>query len=117
MSAPDKLSRRARETIDYADTIGICPISCWEISMKVTAGRISLDRDTRAWVRQALHRRGVELLELSADIAVRAGRIDRASFHGDPADRLIVATAVHHGAELISKDARIRKFSGVRSVW
>ncbi|MDO8677546.1 MAG: PIN domain-containing protein [Acidobacteriota bacterium] len=38
-------------------------------------------------------------------------------FHGDPADQIIVATARSHSATLITRDARLRDYRHVRSVW
>ena len=117
VSEPDKLSSNALAAIDYAKTIGVCPISCWELSTKVSRGRLRLDRDIRVWVSHALSRPWVELLDLSADIAITAGQLGQQGFHGDPADRLIVATAMHHGSELVTKDEKIRAFSQLRTVW
>lgn len=117
VSEPEKLSPEALATINYSLPIGICPISCWEIATKAANGRLSLDRPLRIWVRQALARPGVILTELTADIAILAGELGQQAFHGDPADRLIVATAIEHGAELITKDRRIRAFANVRTVW
>jgi PIN domain nuclease of toxin-antitoxin system len=37
--------------------------------------------------------------------------------HGDPADRLIAATAVHHGATLVTSDHRLRSAPGVQTIW
>jgi PIN domain nuclease of toxin-antitoxin system len=107
--------KRQKKKIPFR--IGICPISCWEIATKMVNGKLSLDRPLRKWVRQALARPGVILTELSADIAILAGELGQQSFHGDPADRLIVATAIEHGAELVTKDCRIRDFANVRTVW
>lgn len=117
VSEPEKLSVKALAAINYTRTVGICPISCWEIATKVTQGKLSFDRPLRVWVRQALARPGVILTELSADIAILAGELGQQGFHGDPADRLIVATAIEHGAELVTKDRRIRAFANVRTVW
>lgn len=117
VSEPLKLSSAARSALEYAKSAGVCPISCWEISTKVAQGKLTLDREVGLWVRQALARPPLALLQLSAEIAVAAGRLGLAGFHGDPADRLIVATAMHHGAQLISKDEEIRAFAGVQAVW
>ena len=117
VSEPAKLSPKALAAINYARTVGIVPISCWEIATKVAQGKLTLDRSLRQWVRQALGRPGVILMALSADIAIRAGELGQHGFHGDPADRLIVATAIEHGAELVSKDRHIRAFAHVRTVW
>lgn len=84
--------------------------------MKVARGKLRLDRDPEVWVHQALNLRGVESLELTPEIAVAAGRLD-GDFQGDPADRLIVATAMRLGAELVTKDRRIRSYGAVRTVW
>jgi len=43
-------------------------------------------------------------------VAALAGKLGNEGLHGDPADRLIVATAIHHGADLVSKDKAIRSF-------
>ena len=117
VSAPDKLSSRATSAINDAKRIGICPISCWEISMKVTMGRLEIDRDVRLWVREALGRPRVVVLQLFPEIAAAAGQLPRRDFHGDPADRLIVATTLHHDAELVTKDGRIRSYAAVRTIW
>jgi PIN domain nuclease of toxin-antitoxin system len=117
VSEPDRLSSEARDAVLYAGRLGICPISVWEIATKVTRGRLTLDRDLRVWVRQALARPEAVLLDLTPDIAVRAAELGSQGFHGDPADRLIAATAIVHGAELVTKDRKIRAFPGVRTVW
>ena len=98
------------------ELVGTSPDS-WELATKARLGKLRFDRPLEVWVKQALSRPRVGLVELSAKIAVIAGELDGDEFHGDPADRLIVATAIQHGAELVSKDRRIRAFAGVRSVW
>ena len=117
VSDPAKLSAKARGAIEYAGKIGISPISCWELGTMVRLGKLSLDRDTSVWVKQSLDRPRVEVAALTPEIAVRAGELEREAFHGDPADRLIVATAIESGAELVTKDRRIRGYLGVRTVW
>ncbi len=116
-SEPDKLSPTAAAAIEGTEEIGVCPISCWELSMKVARGRLILDRQIQAWVDRSLSRPRVRLLPITAQIAVIAGQIDRRSFHGDPADRLIVATALAHAADLVTKDQKIRASSHVKSLW
>ncbi len=117
VSDPAKLSHKAQAALHYATNIGICPISCWEIATKAAQGKLTLDREIRVWMRQALARPGVALIPISPDIAITAGQLGQQGFHGDPADRLIVASALQHGAELITKDRNIRTFPLVRTVW
>ena len=117
VSAPERLSRRASDAIAYSREVGICAISVWEVATKVARGRLELDRPIEVWVHQALARPHSQLLELSPEIAILAGSLGEQGFHGDPADRMIAATAMRLGAELVTKDRAIRAFSDVRSVW
>ena len=116
VAGSDKLSRRATRAIAEADVVGTCSISCWELAMLVTRGRLELDRDLLPWVRQALALPRAKLLDVSPEIGIRAGTLDR-GFHGDPADRLIVATSLERRAPLITRDERIRSSAGLQTIW
>lgn len=117
VSEPDKLSADARAAIDYAKVLGLCPISCWELSIKVAMGKLTLDRDLTVWVTQAVARPRLTVLPITPQIAVAAGQLGKRGFHGDPADRLIVASAIEHGARLVTKDGAIREFPEVQTIW
>ena len=84
--------------------------------MLVAKHRLQLDRDTLSWVREALSDEIVTLLPISPSIGVAAGSLGP-DFHGDPADRLIVATALETGSVLVTKDRKIRSFSRVATLW
>lgn len=77
--------------------------------------RLKLDRDVLEWVRQALVKPRVRLLELGPEIAVTAARIE--NFHADPADRMIVATALAYRAPIVTKDSLIQSFGRVETIW
>jgi PIN domain nuclease of toxin-antitoxin system len=114
--APRRLSARARRAIADAPSVGVSAISAWEVAMLVAKGRLDLDRDVLVWIRQALALPRVTLLPLTPEVAVRSTRLgDR--FPGDPADRILVATARELGAALVTKDAALRGVEGVRTVW
>ncbi|MBA2464818.1 MAG: type II toxin-antitoxin system VapC family toxin [Nocardioidaceae bacterium] len=116
-SAPDRLSHAAREAIDASDRLGVCTISCWEVAMLEVRGRVELDRDVRAWVAQALAHPRARTLELTPAAAVAAGLLDGRDFPGDPADRIIYATAEALGARVVTRDRRMRDFDAARTVW
>lgn len=116
VSADAKLSRAADKAIRSTRTIGICAISCLEVATAVAKGRVLLDRDPLEWIQQALALERVELLAISPAIAVKATQLGR-EFHGDPADRLIVATTILEAATLVTKDKRIRDYPAVTTVW
>jgi len=111
-----RLSDAARAAAETADRIGVCTISCWEIGMLVTAGRIRIDRDARLWMRQALLAERLEAIPLTAEIAISAALLPE-GFPGDPADRIIYAAALDLGARLVTKDRRIRSFDPQRALW
>ena len=84
--------------------------------MLVERHRLELDRDVGDWLSDAVALEGVEILPLTAEVAVRSTTLSQ-GFHGDPADQLIVATAIVVGAALVTRDARIVEFGGVRTIW
>jgi PIN domain nuclease of toxin-antitoxin system len=56
----------------------------------------------------------VEVAPLTPEIAVASVQLD---MHPDPADRFIVATALAHGAALVTKDTKIRQLKGFKTIW
>lgn len=110
------LSTVARRALAADRAIGVPAINCLEVAVAVARGRLRLDRDVLAWLRTALAMPRVVLLPLVPEIAVAATELG-ASFPGDPGDRLIFATAVHHRARLVTKDGRLRKWDSARTLW
>lgn len=104
----ERLSTGAMAAIGGAEQVLVSPISCWEVAMLVAKGTIGLDRPVSTWVNDLLGESGPAVeAALSPIIAVRAGTIE--GFHGDPADRLIYATAVLGPFPLVTKDRRLRQ--------
>lgn len=114
-SSPN-LSRKALKAIRSAGGLRVSAISCWEVAMLVAKGRLVLDRDVEVWMDLALKLPRVQLVPLSPRIAVRSSRL-ASETPGDPADRILIATALEVGCTLITKDDRIRRFTGIRSIW
>ena len=83
--------------------------------MLAARGRIELDRDPVSWMEDSLRAEDIELLPLTPAIAVIAAQLE--SFHGDPADRLIVACALANGALLATKDEKISTAGIVKTIW
>ena len=103
-----QLGPKAREQIETAlqdEGIGASAISFWEIAMLVGKKRIRLGRSTSEWVRRALAIEGVDLLPLEPAVAVAAGELP--GLHGDPADRILIATARFRKCPLMTSDRRI----------
>jgi PIN domain nuclease of toxin-antitoxin system len=110
------LSPRARAEVDQSDQIAISTVSCFELATLVRRGRLELDRPVREWIGYASGMRRVQMIPPSTEVAEAAGSIESA-FPGDPADRLIYATAQALDARLVTKDRRIRAYDRERVVW
>lgn len=117
VSEPRRLSRAAARALDRADRVGVPDIVLWELAMLFERKRLSVeDDDVEGWLDDVVAQTRVELLPVTPAIAVRSTRLS-AKFHGDPADRLIAATAAVHGAPLVSADEKLRAFTGIEVVW
>jgi PIN domain nuclease of toxin-antitoxin system len=115
-SDPKRLTTIARRAIDEAERALVCAISVWEVAMLVAKRRIQLDRPVEQWVDIALALPGIQLAPLDPAIAVRSTKLP-GEFHPDPADRIIVATALENAAAIITPDERIRSYPHVQSAW
>jgi PIN domain nuclease of toxin-antitoxin system len=116
--APERLSARALAAIERGAKRGElawADISLWETAMLVVRGRISPAVDARPFIEDMLLARRVQVLPISPEIAVLSQ--DPAFTHGDPADRLIAATARRHGIPLVTADDKLRGLPGVTSIW
>ncbi len=81
-------------------------ISVWEIATLESLGRLSLSRPCEEWVSEALAATGMNLAEVTSEIAVGSARLSR-QLLADPADRILVATARHLNATLVTADRAI----------
>ena len=86
------------------DQLAVCSITFWEIAMLVGKGRLEIAMELAVW-RKELLANGLQEIVLGGAAAISAARLP--CFHGDPADRIIVATALAHSAELVTADRRI----------
>jgi PIN domain nuclease of toxin-antitoxin system len=111
-----QLSEPARRAIDSADTVGVATISAMEVAALAQRGRIRLDANAGPWVARALGLERVRELPLTAEIAVEAGSYG-SDFVGDPADRIIYATAIATGSKLVTRDRFLRSHDPARTVW
>ncbi len=116
---PKRLSRPAAAAIRMAIStggIGIASISLWEIAMMIALGRLLPRGTPDAWIFEIVETSGVVVKELTPAVAVLSTQFPN-GFPGDPADRLIAATARAEGLALITRDAKIRKSSLVKTIW
>ncbi len=79
-------------------------------------GQLVLDRTLDDWRDLATLRDGLRLVELTRPMLVESCRLP-GTFCGDPVDQMIMATARHHGATVVTKDRAIRDYEHVNAVW
>ena len=94
--------------------LGISAISCWEVAKLVEKGRLVLPCPIADWLENALAYPGITLLPLTPEIAVESTTLPR-SFHKDPADQIIVATARIHDCPLVTADQEILDYPHVQT--
>ena len=114
---PHRLSSRARNAIEAAQrehALACADISLWEVAMLVEHGRLDPGTDTLSFIRLLLDARGIVVKPITAEIASLSVSL---SLHGDPADRLIAATAIHHGGVVVTADRGLRTAEVVPTIW
>src|SRR5579859_1787585 len=102
------LATKTSKRIDLArnhGTLFVAAITVWEMAILPAQGKIRLNGPTLAWVSEAVAQSRAVVYPLEPAISVDA--VELAVFHGDPADRMIVATARHLSAVLVTRDSRI----------
>ena len=115
----DRLSAQARKAIDTSRAEGnlwLSSISIWEIAKKVEKRQLVLGQPLDDWLDLALEPAGIKTVPLSRSVLVESCRLPEA-LPGDPADQIIAATARTQGAVLITRDAKLRKYGHVRTLW
>jgi len=113
-----RLGRAALSRIRSAELRGelrVSVISIWELGMLEKNRRIALPMNVRLWVDQLLKNPVWSLVALTPEIALESVQLP-GSLHGDPADRIIVATARVLNATLLTKDQRLIEYSEQRHV-
>jgi PIN domain nuclease of toxin-antitoxin system len=120
ISDSSRLGARARRAIDAAvrakERIGVSCISAWEIAMLVKADRLRLTIPVDGWLAQVELLPFFEFLPVDNRVGLRAVALDGFT-HKDPADRIIVATALGVGAALVTADERLQAYRPLKTIW
>lgn len=119
ISAPKQLSKKAIQTIEEVvkrEELLVSSISVWEICLLVKKGRLEFFIDNERWLEKIESLPFVRFIPIDNKIA--AYSVNLPDFeHKDPADRIIIATALQLGANLVTSDQKILDYSKVRTVW
>ena len=114
---PDKLSSDAAASLAAMERHGgfASSISIWELGVKIQRGKLEIGISIDEFARRIRKSRIIELLAVTTATWLRSLELDWE--HRDPADRVIVATALLQDVPLITADNEIRRFRGVSCVW
>lgn len=119
LSNPEKLTPAASRAIDDGvrdEGIIISAISTWEIALLVSRGRLELAIDYRDWIAKTEGLPFVHFIPVDNIIALRSIEMP-GHFHPDPADRIIVATAMTMGLALVTRDQKMLDYPHLQTIW
>jgi len=119
VSNPELLSKKAKKTIERAvvdNNVFISSISAWEVALLTSKKRLLLSMEVADWIKKSEMLPFVNFIPVDNSIAVKSVNLPQ-PFHSDPADCIIIATAISLGASLITKDERILKYPHVKTIW
>lgn len=103
-------ARMAIRAAEQANGVCVSTVSAWELGILTAKRRIVLSMPIEDWWKETTLRNGLTILTLDADIAIASTRLP-GSFHADPADRFLVATARHHDIPVITADKSILDYA------
>ena len=118
VSEPERLSAEALRAIDEARSdrvLAVSSISTWEVALLVSKGRLALSLDVADWIAKSEALPFLRFLPVDNTVALTAVNLP-GELHPDPADRIIVATALQRKARLVTKDDRLRRYPYVTTV-
>ena len=116
---PRQLSAPAHKAIEAARAAGsivISSISSWEVAMLAASGRLKLTIDVRDWIAKCEALPFFNFVPVDNAIFVRSVLLP-GPLHADPADRVIIATALMRDIPIVTKDRKIRDYPGIQSIW
>jgi PIN domain nuclease of toxin-antitoxin system len=112
-----ELSAAERDALDVLAAAGTPPglaaISLWEAQMLASKGRLQVDGPLAQWLPLAAAPETVSIVPLDVNVVIALDALP-AGFHGDPADRIIVATARAYCLPLATRDSNIRRSRAVK---
>ena len=119
VSGAARLSAAASRAIDAAkgrSEIFVSSMTCWEVATLVAKQRLALSLPVEDWIARVEALPFVKFVPVNNAIAVKSVLLPP-PLHADPADRIVAATAIALDLTLVTRDARLRKYPQVRTLW
>ena len=118
VSNPELLSQKSKKAVNIAmeeKNMFISSISAWEVALLVSRKRLKLTMDTEDWISKSEMLPFLRFIPVDNSVAVKSVNLPE-PLHNDPADRIIIATAISQGATLITKDEKILNYPYVKAL-
>jgi len=119
VSNPENLSKKAKQYVKTAIVekgIIISSISAWEVALLVVKNRLKLKLNVNDWITRSETLPFIQFIPVDNSVAVQSVNLPE-PIHSDPADRIIIATAISMGIPVVTKDEKILNYPHVQSVW
>lgn len=119
VSNPEHLSRAAKRAIEESIArrgLFISSISAWEVALLVAKGRLKFSMDVTDWIAGSEKLPFFQFVPVDNRVAVKSVNLPH-PLHQDPADRIIIATAMILGTPVVSKDEKLLNYPHVASIW
>ena len=120
VSGSDQLSATAekaiKRTLATGNEVLVSAISAWEVSMLIEKGRLVLSMDVENWFDEVSQIDGLRFIPVDNEIGIKSTVLP-GTFHKDPADRMIIATARKLALSLVTADEKIRSYEHVKTIW
>jgi len=115
VAEPGQLSDRAKERfVDPGNEVFLSVVSCWEIAVKHSLGRLPLPQPPGQFVPLQRAAHGIDSLPLDEESALHVSKLP--AIHNDPFDRMLASQAIVHGLALMTSDKLIARYP-VRILW
>lgn len=106
-----RLSSVTLQRIDSEPIVSVSAISAFEIAIKNAKGKLEIPLPVEEWWKKTVTHHHLDVIQVSDDILLRA--VSLPQIHSDPADRIIIATALLHNLPVVTADSRFERY-GVR---
>jgi len=119
ISNPELLSERAKRYVDAAveeKAVMISSISVWEVALLIAKKRLILTLELNDWIAKSEMLPFFKFIPVDNSVAIKSVNLPQ-PLHSDPADRIIIATAISLGAPIVTKDEKILNYSQVQTIW
>ena len=115
---PERLTHQVCVELEQGESnkaLACSDISLWEIAMLIAKKRIIVDMACDLFIKEILSARKIQVLAISAEIAA----LSQSNFflHGNPADRIIAATALQQKSPLLTSDKKLHEISQIKTIW